>query len=295
MVPTRNQLKNLYINQKWSSPEIAKKFNCDPTFIRKKLREHNIPIRSIGDALALSNNSPYFLKDFNGNLQQKSYLIGIRLGDLHVRKLSKSNYTILLQANSTQKEFIQLINFLFSPYSIMRKSDPDKKGAVCIRGSLNKSFDFLINKNDVIEPWILKNNKNFAAFLAGYIDAEGSFCLCGGDAVFGINSQDKNILRQIREKLIGLKIFLRPPLLARKEGVRDKNGVRSNKDIYSIRIYRKDAILKLIDLIGPYLRHKDKLRRTKLIIENIVTRNKQYNNRQDNRFYKLYLQEGINI
>ena len=68
--------------------------------------------------------------------------------------------------------------------------------------------------------------------MAGYADAEGSFCFCGGNGVFNLRSQDKNILHQIRAKLIKLGILLRPAQLARKEGTRDITGMISNKDIW---------------------------------------------------------------
>ncbi|MFZ5559326.1 MAG: LAGLIDADG family homing endonuclease [Patescibacteria group bacterium] len=288
-------LKNLYLNKKLSSPNIAKKFNCSPALIRKRLREHNIPIRPLYEALPLSNKSPYFQKDFSGNPEEKAYLIGLRLGDLNVRSESKNSSTIFVHTNSTKSEFIQLIEDLFLPYGHIWKSKPAKNKAICIRCSLNRSFDFLLAKKDLIEPWILKNKNYFAAFLSGYIDAEGTFCLCGGNVVFSIKTQDKNILHQIREKLINLGILLRPPLLVRKEGSKDRRGVKSNKDIYGIWIHRKDAIIKLIDLISPYLKHKDKLRRVKILQNNIIERNKKYNNRKDNRFYKLYSKEGIKI
>jgi len=292
---TKKKLKGLYLDQKLSSPTIGKIFHRDPVFIRRKLKKYNIPIRPLCEALPLSNKSPYSQKNFRGDLKEKSYLIGFRLGDLNVRRISKTNFTITIQTNSTKTELIQLVRSLFLPYGQIRKTMPDKNGAICIRCSLNRSFKFLLNKKDLIESWILKNKYYFAAFLAGYTDAEGSFCLCRNKAVFNIRSQDKNIIHQIRTRLIELGILLRPPLLVRKRGTKDIKGVVSNKDVYGIWIHRKDAILKLINLIGPYLKHKDRLRRIKLIKNNIIQRNKKYNNQSDRRFYKLYLKEGIKI
>jgi hypothetical protein len=154
---------------------------------------------------------------------------------------------------------------------------------------------FLLNNTDKIELWILKNQKYFAAFLAGYIDAEGTFCLCSGNTVFSIKSQDKNILHQIRDKLIDLGIFLRPPQVARKKGTKDTRRTISNEDIWGLWVHRKDALLKLFDLLSPYLKHKDKQNRIKILKENILQRNKKYNNRRDVKWYREYLKEGINI
>lgn len=293
----RKELEKLYLKEKLSSPKIAKKFNCSPGFVRNELKKHKIPIRTIQEALPLSNKPKYPQYNFNGNLEEKAYFIGFRIGDLHVYSTSEISPTVFIHTNSTKPDFIQLIEHLFSPYGHIWKSkpDPNNNKAVCIRCSLNKSFNFLLNKKDLIEPWILENTNYFAAFLGGYIDAEGTFCLCGGDAVFSIKSQDKNILQQIRTKLIESEILLRPSQMVRKKGTRDGNGIISNKDVYAVYIHRKDAILKLIDLINSYLKYSQRRKSMKIVKNNIFWRNKKCNRYQRSKWDKLYLEEGVKI
>ena len=60
-------------------------------------------------------------------------------------------------------------------------------------------------------------------------------------------------------------------------------------------MHRKVALLKLIDLLNPYLKHADKRKRMQVVKNNILERDKRYNNRQDTIWYKLYLKEGIKI
>jgi intein-encoded DNA endonuclease-like protein len=291
----KKDLKKLYLKKKLSSPEIAREFNCSPGFVRNKLREYKIPLRSIQEALPLSNKSKYPQYDFNGSSKEKSYLIGLRLGDLYVKTYSNNSQTIFISTNSTKSELIQIIEDSFSSYGhIWKSKKPAKNNALCIRCSLNRSFKFLLPKRDLIEPWILKNKSCFAAFLAGYTDAEGTFCLCRGDAVFSIRSQDKNILHQIQAELIKLGILLRPPQIARKEGTKDIRGIVSNKDIWAIYMHRKDALLKLIDLLNPYLKHADKQKRIDTLKNNIRLRNKKYNRLCRSKWDKLYLKEKIN-
>jgi len=290
----KEKLRTLYLKEKLPSSEIAKKFDCSPSLIIKKLREYYIPVRTIKETRSLLKpRSPQ--KDFSKNPKEKAYLIGLRIGDLHVYSTSETSPTIFVHTNSTQLEFIRLFENLFSPYNKARKTGPDKKNAISIRCSLNRSFNFLLNKEDLIEPWILKNKEYFASFLAGYIDAEGSFCLCVGNAVFSIKSQDKNVLSQIRKKLIELKILLRPSQLARKKGTRDSKNIVSNKDVYTIYIYRKDSLLNLIKLINPYLKYTKRRRDMKIVENNIILRNKKYNCRQDVKWFREYLKEGIAI
>lgn len=291
---SKTQLEVLYQNKKLGSVGIAERFGCSASFIRKKLKEYSIPIRSYGEALALSNKSPYPQKDFSGELEEKAYIMGFSKGDLWVYSASKLSPTVFIQTNSTIPEFIRLVENLFSPYGYIRKSNPAKNGAICIRCSLNRSFDFLLGKKDSVDSWILENTGYFAAFLAGYVDAEGTFCLCGGNGVFSIRSQDKFILHSIYAKLINLGILLRPPQLVRKKGTVDAGGTISNKDIFAVFVYRKDAILKLINLIKPYLKHEQKIIESEVVKNNIIERNKKYNNRQDRKWYKVYRKENIN-
>lgn len=292
----KNKLRECYLKQKLSSGEIAKKLKCSASLVRKKLKEYNIPARSIQEAKALTKPQ-YKRRSFNGNLSERAYLIGFRLGDLYVNQTHKNSPTLRIGTNSTKAAQIELVEKLFKPYGHVWKSRPyvlkgknitTTKKVVHIRCFVNRSFNFLLNKKDIIEPWILKNEKCFAGFLAGYADAESTFCICGTDGVFSIKSQDKNILWQIYERVNELGILCRPPFLARHAGSIDKRGVKSNKDVYSLTIYRKDSLLKLIDYIGPYLKHREKLERMKLVKKNVEKRNIKYNYRPDHRWYQSY-------
>lgn len=289
----KKELEKLYLEKKMSSTEIAKKFKCSPGLIRNRFREHKIPIRSIQEALPLSNIPKYPRHNFSGDLEEKAYLIGFRLGDLYARQARSR--TIEVDMGSTKPNQIRLFESLFSKYGHVRKGKIRQDGEIPMYCLLNNTFDFLIEKKDLIEPWIQRNKKYFAAFLAGYSDAEGSFCLCGGNGVFNIRSQDKNILHQIRAKLIELEILLRPPQIARKKGTRDIRGTISNKNIWGLWVYRKDALLKLIEAINPYSKHADKRRSMEIVKNNVLERNEMYNNQQDRKYYKLYLEEGIKI
>ena len=297
VVVPKKELREFYLKEKLSSPKISKKFGCSPGLIRNRLREYKIPIRSIQEALPLSNIPKYPRHNFSGDLEEKAYLIGFRLGDLHAYQARSR--TIVVSVASSKRSQIELFEKLFSEYGHiwrgkMRVVKGKKVFPLCCY--LNNTFNFLIKKKDLIEFWILGNKKYFAAFLAGYSDAEGSFCIYNGrDGVFNLRSQDKNILHQIRAKLIELGILCRPSQIARKKGTRDINGTISNGDIFGLWIYRKDALLKLIDLMNPYSKHADKRKRMEIVKNNVLERNKKYNNQPDRRFYKLYLEEGIKI
>jgi intein-encoded DNA endonuclease-like protein len=298
----KKDLKKLYLEKKMSSPEIARKFKYSPGLVRNRLREYKIPIRSLQEALLLSNTPKYPRHNFSGSLEEKAYLIGFRRGDLYVYR--DSQRSVIVSMESSKVAQIKLFENLFSKYGHIWRSKPVwRKGKfnrkyrkISVQCYLNNTFEFLVEKKDLIEPWILKNKKYFAAFLAGYADAEGSFCIYNGcDGNFSIRSQDKNILHQIRTELIELGILCRPTQIARKKGTKDIEGTISNEDIWGLWIYRKNALLKLFDLINPYLKHADKRRRMEIVKNNILERNKKYDNRQDTFWYKLYFKEGVKV
>lgn len=288
----RKELAKLYLERKMSSTEIAKKFNCSPASIRERLRECRIPIRSHYEAHLLCNKPQYARYDFSGNREEKAYLIGFCYGDLHAELTSPRSINVSM--HSTKPNQVRLFEQLFSKYGHVWKGEPDEIKAISMHCYLNNTFSFLLKKKDLILGWILGNRKYFTAFLAGYTDAEGTFCIYNGeDGNFSIRSQDKNILHQIQNKLIKFGVLCRPPHLVRKAGTKDIRGTISNKDIFGLWIYRKDALLKLIDLLKPYLKHADKRRRMEIVKNNVLERNQKYNNLRDTFWYKLYLKEGV--
>lgn len=292
-IPKRD-LKRWYLTNKISSPKIANKLKCSPGLVRNRLREYKIPIRSLQEALLLSNTPKYPRHNFSDDLEEKAYLIGFRLGDLHVYQTSPRS--IVVSMSSSKKAQHKLFKNLFLKYGHIWQGwtkAPDGTREITMCCYLDNTFEFLVKKKDLIEPWILRNKKYFAAFLAGYSDAEGSFCLCGGNGVVYVGSQDKTIIHQIREKLIELGILCRPPQIKRKKGTRDIRGTISNEDIWGLWVHRKGSILKLIGLINPYSKHTDKRKRMEIVKNNILERDKKYNRHQASKWDKLYLDEKI--
>jgi len=125
-------------------------------------------------------------------------------------------------------------------------------------------------KEDKIEDWILKENVCFLSFLAGYSDAEGNFGVYSKRARFRVGSYDKNILRQIANKLnllgINAKFNLEGKAIAEKH----------NKDFYRVSINDKSSLLDFINLIKPYIKHNKRYKDMILCENNIFERNKKY-------------------
>lgn len=291
----KEDLRKLYREKKMTIYEIAKKFNCSHGVILERMRKYNIPTRSLVEVMH-ARGSLYKRKNFSNNLEEKAYLIGFRLGDLHVHLRSNTTPTIEISTSSAKLEQIQLMEQLFSHYGHVWKSKPDKNKAISVVCYVNRSFSFLLPKKDLIEPWILKNQKYFASFLAGYIDAEGTFYITNKNgAAFEIQSQDKEIIWQINKRLNKLGVLCRPPDISWPAGKIDRRGKISHRDVWRFRVHRKDSLLKLINLIDPYLRHAKRRRKMNIVKNNIKERNIKYNNRPDYRWDKLYLKEGVKL
>lgn len=283
----QHELVDLYIIKKLSSYQIAKALSCSQSLIIKKLKLYEIPTRTIQEGKALTKPI-YERRDFSGNLCEKAYMIGFRLGDLYVRKTHPKSPTLQIRTNSTRPEQLILFKRIFSKYAEIRTSRPDRRGAILMRCYLNSTFSFLWPKQDDVEPWIKKGVEYFLAFLAGYTDAEGMFCIRGGDGVFSIRSQDRNILNFLRLELKKLGVLSQPLSLARPKGSKDKQGVRSNKDVWAFTVYRKQSLLKLVSLLKPLLKHPKRMKDMYKIERNIIERNQKYNNKADAYWYKTY-------
>jgi hypothetical protein len=275
-------LNELYWNQKLSSLAIAKRFSCDPATIRARIRSYGLRLRTRQEAYlyqpyTLPRQSRYPKRDFDGDNARKAYLIGFRLGDLTVNPSSNGPYsqTIEVKCRTTQPEQIRLFKRLFAGYGHFHQCT-DRHGAVYLICYLNRSFEFLLPKRDLVEPWIRQNGVCATAFAAGYIDAEGSFHLTTTrtglkKAVFALASQDRAILSWFHEWLQSVGVRCQPLKLSIRKGT--PRQFTLNKDYWVMQVHRKDALLRLIQLLRPCVLHPKRRTDMARVIANIRERN----------------------
>jgi hypothetical protein len=259
------ELHTLYVERELTFAEIAHQYQCNPVTIHKKLKACGIQARPSGGAVY-----EYPKKDFDGNPDEKAYLIGFRLGDLHVEA---GNWAIRVRCTSTHQEQIDLVQALFEKYGGIWISEPKARRGRGITAHLNRSFDFLLPNNDEIESWILNEDNLFAAFWAGYLDAEGSFIVSGKRAYFKVDSGDDGILRQAWSKLAGLGLEFPEPKLIRPAGTWIRQfELASHRDLWRLATEKKSTLLQLCDMVSPYLRHRTRIRNMKAVRDNVVFR-----------------------
>ena len=243
---SKKELRTLYINKGLHSGKIANIYNCSPIVILDKMREYGISIRSPSEVRTRRPKT-----DFNGSLAQKAYIIGFRIGDLGVRK---DFNLIRVNCGTTKNDQVRLIKTIFAPFGPIYIGNRDKRGAIHVSCSLNSSFKFLLPKHNSIPKWILRNKKHFLQFLAGYTDAEGNIGISDGAARFRIRSYDKEILKDINNRL--QKLDIRSLFRLDRKAHIDKRGVVQRKDSWGVLISERESLLKLFKKLEPLVKHK---------------------------------------
>lgn len=246
---SKEQLSQWYFEERKSTIEIAALLGIDPTNVLYWMKKLGVQRRSKSEA-----HTKTWRADFSGDLEEKAYLIGFRLGDLHVYQTKPaSGQTIRVMCASSKSAQIDLIRSLFEPYGYV-KITSKLDGNTAIDCYVNMSFDFLLPKQDEIEEWILSDEGFSVAFLAGYIDAEGSFRIdMNGSANLKIESYDAGILHQLHGILTQLDIDCPPPSLIKSK---ENSKQKLNQDVWRLGVYSKSSIDRLCALLNPYLRHE---------------------------------------
>jgi hypothetical protein len=271
-IPTRNisqatrirlnasaeDLKRWYVDERLSAVEIGRRLNCSDATVRRRLREHGVEIRSDADTPLT-----YHRSDFEGDEYFKAYLIGFRRGDLRATfgKQGGKSQTVRVEMSSTKEEQLKLFRELFKDSGHIWEGKVRKSGRQDLVCNLNLTFDFLLPKQDRVEKWIFENDGFMAAFVAGYVDAEGTFSFNKGDPQFSVDSYDRGILWASYKWFERNDMKCPAPHIIRKKGSFNSgvDGIYSN-DLWRLAIYRKRSLEKLILTLRPYLRHAKRKR-----------------------------------
>ncbi len=255
------ELNALYFGKGFSQTKIANRLGCSRWVISERFKKFKMKKRTSSEAC-----QKYERKDFSGDNLEKAYLIGFRLGDLHVRR--KSRFSLCVGSSTTKKAQLSLMVSLFEKYAHVQNSCA--KGVFYFSCILNNTFSFLEPKEDKIPGWILKKECLLFSFLAGYTDAEGNIGVYNGRARYRLGSYDKIILWQTHKKLneLGIKTRLR---LESPKGYGPKN-CKNNKDFWRVNINYKTSLLKLFNKLEPYLKHSKRLSDMAKAKKNVLSR-----------------------
>jgi hypothetical protein len=251
-----DEVTRLYVVEGLSLNAVAARLGCSQTTITRRLIAAGVARREDG------SEPKYARADFSGDLNEKAYLIGFRIGDLHVAIHGRS---IVIKCTSTRDEQIELFRTIFERYGHVFTDEATvtrrRRQSIGMIARLNMTFEFLLPRQDAVPEWILESDEPFFAFLAGYIDAEGYFrtyfkpnqslplsCL-------EVRSYDSVLLTQLGAGLNARGIVCAPARLRVRAGYTNGYGVRSNRDLWGLGVHRRDALQHLITRIQPYVQH----------------------------------------
>ena len=264
---TKKELQNLYFNKKFSTWKIEKETGIPRGTIHRKLKEFGLNTRDRADSHII-----YPRKDFSGNLIEKAYLVGFRIGDLGVRKIYPNSKTICVASGSTIQEQINLIEKLFKNYGHIWIGKKTKDGKINIQIFLNESFNFLLGKE--FPKWVQNKKELFFSFLAGFTDAEGHIGISKNMAYYSLGNYDSKILSIIHKNLNKFGINCNALYEDHRLGQRNNQGYQYNSNYWTLRINDKKKLLKFIKAISPFLKHENKVKALNMAFINIEERNK---------------------
>lgn len=270
----KDELSRLYWEKKYSPRRIGKKYNCDAATVRARLKESGILLKSRSVA-----RSRYAKRDFDGTDIERAYMLGFRLGDLNVYKPKyKNTEIIVVRCHSTIPAQIKVFASLFNKYGRVTRSITANGRNIHVNCYLNNTFSFLLPKyNQDTRTWLNGASEHWWAFIAGYVDAEGSFRLNQSRARFALTAYDVDILNDVYAFLVANGIDARYRLIARQGQYSAANGLW-NKDLWRLNVNGAATLKGFIEQLMPYLRHNDRVRDAQAMLANIQTRrlNDQY-------------------
>lgn len=260
---TNKVLIDLYLKKKLSIPKIAELLDASSLTIWRKIKKYRIELRP-----RLGRPIKYPKTPFSNDPIEKSYMLGLRTGDLYAKKSGKQ---IQLVTGSTHPAQFKMFQKTFEKYSRIYIRLNKIRRYWYIECLLDKSFKFLLKKLERIPYWILNNTTCFYAFLAGYSDCEASWSTWKPKgmnkflAKYQLSTSDRDILYQIKIKLQNLG-FMSSFGILRKKNQKTTLG-KYNKDMYFVYLNRQKNIREIAKILLNYSKHEEKIWKMKFILQ----------------------------
>jgi len=260
------ELDRLYRHERLSIRQIAEVAKLAPSTVRKHVRRFG-ELRTQSQA-----QTKYLRTPFSGDESEAAYLQGLRAGDLNAWRTSPTS--IGVRVSTTHPGMIELFQNTFGRYghvtSLPRRvflSGYDWQ----IRAYLDGSFDFLVKKPKNVP------GDYFYHFLAGLTDSDGCWCIYnrrGRTALtFALWSEGRTLIHAVHAKLRndgfhpGLDLVRRKGSSKLVTGVTDTRNVKLRRDLWALRLYRRDEVRSFAGRIILISRHREKVRKMHLILK----------------------------
>jgi len=247
------KIRTFYWVDKLSSQKIGQRMGISSSWVTRVMTISGIPRRTLSQA------GMRFPKiGFAGDEREKAYLMGLRAGDLNAAIYGTQ---VRVATSTTHPAMWRLLLSAFGKNGRVNKTPARGKYGFewMVYAYLDRSFDFLLPKTVSIPKAYAERDDLFLSFLAGYIDAEGSFRVYLNSThkamSFRINSEDRSLLKDIRDGLrkMGYHVYW---ALAAKRGLH--RGKRYRRSLWTLGMFRESEVIDLIRRLA--VRHDEKIR-----------------------------------
>lgn len=208
---------------------------------------------------------------FDGNDEDKAYLLGLRHGDLSVSTPWRG--AIRVSTSTTHPAMAELFRNLFEPYGYVYQHPRFKEEMQSYEWNLevilDDSFQFLLSSHETSWEWVARKESTMCSYLAGIWDAEGSVGIYPNSRVTSIRlsvyNTDTQLLQFIRRALINLGYTPMGPYLEKLKGSKtSKHKIPHRKDYWRLAIFDFDQAQSLLRRL-PLL-HREKVAKEELAL-----------------------------
>ena len=213
----------------------------------------------------------YERKPFNGTDGDKSYLLGLRHGDLTVSRPFAD--AIRISTSTTHPRMAQLFRKLLEPYGHIYQHPRYKKDTRTYEWNLStivdNTFEFLLEDRARCWQSISQNKTTVLEYLAGVIDAEGHISMTpdkGNTALMiTVYNTSLELVTFVGTSLSSLHYNPVGPYLDKEPGPsRSKYGIERKKNYWKIVVAKFGECQSLLDRLP--LRHAERIERQHLAL-----------------------------
>jgi len=238
----------------------------DPVTVWNHLSKRGLKLRDKVEA-QIQAVMKYERKPFQGNDLEKAYLMGLRYGDLDVVRHGRA---IRVRVSTTHPAMANLFESLFSPYGHVARYPRESKFTGYewnLECDLDGSFEFLLLRPSIKDLQAFRPAQ-FDAFLAGFMDAEGTIYMhrkrYGAMFEISISNTDLAVLGFIEKRLQAQGYHPR-----RDDRIQDelRLGYLKVGEISVLHVSKQFEVCQLLSRIR--LRHPEKVTKSVFVIERV--------------------------
>ena len=213
----------------------------------------------------------YERKPFDGSDEDRAYLLGLRHGDLSVSRPWKD--VVRVSTSTTHPAMSELFHSLFDPYGHVYQHPRYKKDTKSYEWNLqvivDNTFDFLLEDRDAVWKWVAERESTLLAYLAGFLDAEGTISINAARLLISMDvayyNTNVELITFVFHSLKGLGFRPSPPYLDKKRGfVTPGYHIEMKRDYWRVVLSRFEECKRLLGRLP--IKHREKVQKRTLAL-----------------------------